>query len=95
MMMMALRNVTEKEMRTVILQAVLPAWGSVVVLGFIFHELDWPAYVSLGACFFIAVTMQAALQARVLCPSRPLRYWILTGVLAVAGAGASARIAFR
>ena len=56
-MMMALRNVTEKEMRTVILQA--------------------------------------ALQARVLCPSRPLRYWILTGVLAVAGAGASARIAFR
>jgi len=51
--------------------------------------------VSLGACFFIAVTMQAALQARVLCPSRPLRYWILTGVLAVAGAGASARIAFR
>jgi len=39
-MMMALRNVTEKEMRTVILQAVLPAWDSVVVLSFIFHELD-------------------------------------------------------
>lgn len=92
---MALRRVTEKEMLAVILRAVLPAWGSVVVLSFIFHELGWPAWVSLGACFFIAIVMQSVLQARVLRPPRPLRYWILTGVLAVAGASASAWINFR
>jgi hypothetical protein len=92
---MAFRQVSETEMRAVILKAVLPAWTSVVLLSFIFRQFDVSAYLSMGVCFFTAVAMQSELQARLLGGQRPLRYWILSGLLAVAGAGASAWIHFQ
>jgi uncharacterized membrane protein len=87
---MAFQQVSEKEMRAVLLKAVLPAWTSVVLLSFILRQLDVPGYVLMGVCFFIAVIMQSVLQARVFRRPRPRLYWILSGVLAVAGASASA-----
>lgn len=92
---MVSRQINETEMRALVLKAALPAWVSVVVLAGLFHALGWPAYLTMGACFVIAVMVQSVLQVRVLGAPRPRRYWILSGALAAVGASASAWIAFR
>jgi hypothetical protein len=92
---MAIRHVSEAEMRAVVLKAALPAWTSVVLLALLFRGLSLPAYISLGACIFIALTIQSVLQARVFPGPRPVRYWIFSGVIAMVGAIASAWIDFR